>query len=216
MRKKHCKNSNYSSHHKYEEEEDEDLLTEIARLKQEQKELDLEVEGMNKRLQATERRPQQMMAFLYKVVEDPEIISRMMMDKERTRRVTDKKRRVLISSSSNSPVSSEKIMTSTSVKSEEEGESATVGTISSSISSPEGNFECMTSPETMLPTWLSSQRQFVGGRSGVMAKGVAGFTAVAPPADGGGGSGGDGGGYYGGWGEPNPPPYPFSLLGGGF
>lgn len=222
VRKKHSKNGMYSIHSKIEDEDDEDLLMEIERLKQEQKELDLEVEGMNKRLEATERGPQQMMAFLYKVVEDPEIISRMMMDKERTRRVTDKKRRLMISSSS-SPSSSERVMTSTSVKSEEE-ESATVGTISSSISSPEGNFDCQTSPETMLPAWLISQRQSIGGRTGVLTQGVpgfGGFSTVAPSVNGGGGGGGSGGDVscFGGavaWGEPSPPPYPFSLLEGGF
>lgn len=203
VRKKHSKNGMYSIHSKIEDEDDEDLLMEISRLKQEQKELDLEVEGMNKRLEATERRPQQMMAFLVKVVEDPEIISRMMMDKERARRVTDKKRRLLISSSS-SPSSSEE-------------ESAKVGT----ISSPDGNFDCQTSPETMSPAWLLSQRQSIGGRTTQGVAGFGGFSTVAPSVNGGvegGGSGGDvscfGGAVT--WGEPSPPPYPFSLLGGGF
>lgn len=60
VRRKHSRNS-YSL--KQDESEDEEIYTEIARLKQEQKALEQEVENMTKRLEATEKRPQQMMAF---------------------------------------------------------------------------------------------------------------------------------------------------------
>lgn len=214
-RKRHNKSGLFSLN-KFDDEEDEDLLTEIARLKQEQKELDLEVEGMTKRLEATERRPQQMMAFLYKVVEDPEIISRMMLDKDRTRRVGEKKRRlnlVTVSSSSTSSHSSSEMMATTSLKSEEEEERATVGSISSS----EGNFDGMSpSSETMLPAWLIGQRRqlMVMETQPMVAQGGynGGYSVVSPPVDGGGG--GDDMSFFAG--TSSPLPYPFSLLGGEF
>lgn len=199
-RKKQSKNDiNYSIHLKVEEEEEdeEDILMEIAKLKQEQKQLDLQVEGMNKRLQATERRPHQMMTFICKLVEDPEILSQMM-----AIRVTDKKRRLMISSaSSSSASSSEMVMMASSVKSEEAEEIATVGTISSSISSPEASLDGWSSPETTLPVWVN-QRQATGRP--LIAQGAAGIGDLS---------------YFGGgaaWGDSSPPPYPFSLLGGGF
>lgn len=215
-RKRHNKSGLFSLN-KFDDEEDEDLLTEIARLKQEQKELDLEVEGMTKRLEATERRPQQMMAFLYKVVEDPEIISRMMLDKDRSRRVGEKKRRLnlmTLSSSSTSSHSSSEMMPTTSLKSEEEEERATVGSISSS----EGNFDGMSpSSETLLPAWLLGQRRqvMVMETQPMVAQG--GYSVVSPPVN----AGGDGGGgghddmsFFAG--TSSPLPYPFSLLGGEF
>ncbi|KAC9599080.1 hypothetical protein R6Q59_013335 [Mikania micrantha] len=79
------------------EEDDEDemaMATEIARLKQDQKAIEQVLVGMNKRLEATEQRPEQMMALLHKVAKDPEILppminkSRMMIDKsQRSKRL---------------------------------------------------------------------------------------------------------------------------------
>lgn len=78
--------------------EDGEIVREIERLKEEQRELEAEIQRMNQRIEATEKRPEQMMAFLYKVVEDPDLLPRMMLEKERTKQqVSDKKRRVMIS-----------------------------------------------------------------------------------------------------------------------
>uniref|UniRef100_A0A6J1DUU1 Heat stress transcription factor C-1-like n=1 Tax=Momordica charantia TaxID=3673 RepID=A0A6J1DUU1_MOMCH len=66
-------------------EDDEELAMEIAKLKEEQRALEIEVESMNKRIEATEKRPQQMMAFLYKIIENPEILPRMILQNRRIR-----------------------------------------------------------------------------------------------------------------------------------
>ncbi|KAJ0815866.1 putative transcription factor HSF-type-DNA-binding family [Helianthus annuus] len=80
-----------------EDEEQDDMATEIARLKQDQKALEQELVGMNKRLEATERRPEQMMALLNKVAEDPEILPRMIVDQnQRSTRLADKKRQRIL------------------------------------------------------------------------------------------------------------------------
>ncbi|XP_059634968.1 heat stress transcription factor C-1-like [Cornus florida] len=233
VRKKHSRNSNY----KYEEGDDEEILMEITRLKQEQRDLEQELEGMNKRLEATERRPQQMMEFLYKVVEDPEIVPRMMLEKQRTTKLAEKKRRLLISP----PSSSSGAAVSDSVKSEEGDENTTAGVIPSTSSS-ETDFDldgfCWSSasPETSSVAWFS-QRQVIGRpliiqepnyctaiprrTSTASAAGINGFTTASQPMKDVSGydSSGSEMGYLGGLGagaDESPPPYPFSLLGGGF
>lgn len=108
IRRKHTKNP-YSSHSKHivEDGDEEEMLLEIARLKQEQIDMDIELERMNKRLEATEKRPHKMMNFLYKVAEDPEIIPCLVLEKERiSQSSSEKRRRLLISSSSLSPLTS--------------------------------------------------------------------------------------------------------------
>ena len=62
--------------------DDQELLAEIERLREEQRCLEEDLKGMNQRLEATEKRPQQMMAFLCKVAEDPDILTRVIMDRD--------------------------------------------------------------------------------------------------------------------------------------
>ncbi|KDP33667.1 hypothetical protein JCGZ_07238 [Jatropha curcas] len=224
VRRKHSKSSFMQG--KIEDFDNEELVMEIARLKQEQKLLEKELEGMNKRLEATERRPQQMMAFLNKVVEDPDLLPRMMLQKERTRQLTEKKRRLMISSSSSS---SGGAAVSSSVKSEEEEEEGNIGV----ISSQENNnlWQSSPSPETNPIRWLGEGNYGCLIEPGLLTSGSsvgAGIgnsvtVAVSPPGNGLIVYGGDRVGeisYFAGLeagvdARP-PPPYPFSLLGGGF
>ncbi|CAI9100320.1 OLC1v1037293C1 [Oldenlandia corymbosa var. corymbosa] len=224
------------------EDNDQGIIMEIAALRQEQKDLEQVISRMNKRLEATERRPQQMMAFLSKVAEDPQFIPRVMLEKEKNKRLNlsggEKKRRLLISSapslSSPSSSSSGMALTTTSTssfKSEEEEED-------------DANFAVENlSPDTSSSSWFSQKQPtptsqcFVAEESS-LDRGVnnimsAAFTVSPPPAQPpydssavfeqkyfnyrdigypGGGVGlvvEDEAGSA-------PPPYPFSLLGGGF
>lgn len=213
---------------KYEELDEEEMVMEIARLKHEQQALDEEMQGMNKRLEATERRPQQMMAFLSKVVEDPDILPRMMLQKEHTKRlVSEKKQRLIIPSAS----------TSSSMKTEDE-EEGNLGVLSSS---PDTGFEIdnfreRSSPETPTPVWVSQRP--VMGRSQISEEpfgcaaidslylpvssdtaGIGNGMAVSSPENAFFGYGNTGGGqmsYFTEMAAGSPLPYPFSLLGGGF
>ncbi|KAK4479885.1 hypothetical protein RD792_015429 [Penstemon davidsonii] len=223
VRKKHT-GKIYTSHHiKHEDDEDEELLVEIAKLKQEQKSLEQELETMNRRLEATERRPQQMMTFLYKVVEDPEMLPRMILEKEKTRMLTsddnEKKRKLMISWNS---------MSSSSIKSQE----------TTSTSSPDVNFDienyCQSSPSleisspellsdrptTNVPMIRQEYQNYAGSSSGLGG----GFAADQPLMNSSiaryDSSGGVSMNYFEGLGDgessSRQPPYPFSLLGGGF
>ncbi|CAH8334419.1 unnamed protein product [Eruca vesicaria subsp. sativa] len=87
-RRKHARGMMYGQ-----DLEDGEIVKEIERLKDEQRELELEIQRMNQRIEATEKRPEQMMSFLYKVVDDPDLLPRMMLEKERTKQVSDKKKR---------------------------------------------------------------------------------------------------------------------------
>lgn len=60
-----------------EEEDDDNLLVEVAKLKQEQRVVEEEVRRMWRRVQETERKPKQMMAFLAKVVQNPQLLPRL-------------------------------------------------------------------------------------------------------------------------------------------
>ncbi|XVE70410.1 hypothetical protein DITRI_Ditri10aG0070300 [Diplodiscus trichospermus] len=240
VRRKHSKSPYMQV--KAEELEDEEMVMEIARLKEEQQSLEEELQDMNKRLEATESRPQQMMAFLYKVVEDPDLFPRMMLEKERTRQLNaEKKRRLTMMPSSYS--SSSLAVSNNSVKSEEEEEGHP-----GVISSPEIGFDIdnifcrssyQSSPSPENSKELFGQNRLVLGQ--VMNYGCATVTSqlpavvVAPSVIRSGmavtSSGtssivGDGDrngqlGYFGeiveaGMEARPPPPYPFSLLGGGF
>ncbi|KAG6718660.1 hypothetical protein I3842_04G163000 [Carya illinoinensis] len=234
VRKKHGR-INSSTQVKHEELDEDELVMEIARLKEEQKAMDEELRGMNKRLEATEKRPEQMMVFLRKVAEDPDILPRMMLQKERTRWIitSEKKRRLMIPASS----------PSSSIKTEDEEEEGAQGLISSS---PETGFEIgnlreQSSPETPTPGWLSQRHEVIMGRSPTAQEpfgyvsfdspfisassattGIGNSPALSPPESSisGYGNGSNSSTVVSfftemGAGSP-PPPYPFSLLGGGF
>ncbi|WCJ42461.1 heat shock transcription factor C1 [Euphorbia peplus] len=230
VRRKHNKNSLMAA--KIEEFDNEELVMEITRLKHEQRDLDKELEGMNKRLEATERRPEQMMAFLRKVVEDPDLLPRMMLQKEKTKQINDKKRRLAVTSSSSS---SGGAAVSSSIKSEsDEDGNMSIGV----ITSPEmrGRFDvdsnsfCQSSPESNFVGWIGEGNFSCGASSSHLTAFGNGVTVAVSPAGNnfvgyGGGSGGDRGGQISYFSElaaggvdarPPPPPYPFSLLGGGF
>ncbi|GFP96607.1 heat stress transcription factor c-1 [Phtheirospermum japonicum] len=231
MRKKHTTKSHTSHLMKYEDDGDDELITEIAKLKQEQKSLERELENMTRRLEATERRPQQMMTFLCKAVEDPDILPRMMLEKEKSKRLTscgDKKRKFVVSVDSSS----------NSLSSEEIG-------VSTPISSSDGNLDvdayCQSSPtvEISSPEWWMSRNN--GGDLGLpmtirqenanyvdlsssaswpSCGGVGGGSmAVGPPVNSENANGFETNyfeGFEGGESASLAPPYPFSLLGGGF
>ncbi|XP_065848400.1 heat stress transcription factor C-1 [Euphorbia lathyris] len=241
VRRKHNKSPLMAA--KIEEFDNQELVMEVTRMKQEQRDLDKELEGMSKRLEATERRPEQMMEFLRKVVEDPDLLPRMILKKER-KQLTDKKRRLAISSSSSS---SGGAGVSSSVKSEsEEDGNMSIGVITSpeitgrfevdyynSFCEPSllpdsnfvgwiggGNISCAASSSSQLPSFSIG----TGFGNGVT---VAVFPGGNNLIGYGGGSGGDRDGEVSYFSElamgveaipppPPPPPYPFSLFGGGF
>ncbi|KAI3714629.1 hypothetical protein L6452_21587 [Arctium lappa] len=210
-RKKQIHNNRGNNFMRGEEDDEIEMAVEIARLNQEQKALERELIGMNKRLEATERRPEQMMALLHKVAEDPEILPRMMreMDQRSKRLIHKKRQRILIPPSSLSPV-----------KHKEDDECRILG--GCVASSPEvyyGNesfWQSTPSTDAISMGWPRSKTVGGGGgrrmESGPVNGMYANFT------DGG------GGGFnmdYSGGVSPEPdvrpsPAYPFSLLGGGF
>ncbi|KAK4280880.1 hypothetical protein QN277_012439 [Acacia crassicarpa] len=228
VRRKQSKNKNLMCYPEGLEELDEEVLVmEIARLKEEQKALDREVEGINKRLEATERRPQKMMAFLRKVVEDPDVLSRILAEREE-RQLAEKRRRLMTSATAATTSSSSGMAVNTKVEEDE----VTVGVFISSLSSETG-FEdhncCQSSlPPQESPYWRGrisqatldkppwSQQSNSDATTGTAVGTVwppqggmysgchAGdaqltyFTDVAPET------------------QSKPPPYPFSLLEWGF
>ncbi|KAI4376620.1 hypothetical protein MLD38_014361 [Melastoma candidum] len=198
-------------HQKRVEEMDEvELLAEISRLRQEQGSVEEELRGMNERLVATERRPQQMMAFLYKVIEDPDILPWMVSEIERRQGGCDggsdqisepKKRRLEFGMVSSAPTSSSSGSSGTApsnpVKSEEddvvEGWYHRGGGFTSSPEEDtidylrfDSDWEQDCDLSELAVAMNSSQPSF-GGEVGFFAEGAA--TASTP--------------------------YPFSLLGGG-
>ncbi|CAI9756084.1 unnamed protein product [Fraxinus pennsylvanica] len=242
VRRKHSTKT-FGSHQKHEDDEDEELLMEISKLKQEQKGLERELESMNRRLEATERRPQQLMAFLNKLVEDPDILTHVMLKKEKTKRLTlgknEKKRRLVISSASSNS-SSGMAMSSSSIKSEDDQEVAPLRDVSP-ISSPDENLEVdvfyQSSPllEAAFPKGLNQRRGIdmpTIGQDPYNCTTISGSSLCSSSQNGGfevepqpinslaryNNAGGMNSVYYGLVDGENssPPQYPFSLLGGGF
>ncbi|RID72057.1 hypothetical protein BRARA_C03963 [Brassica rapa] len=187
--------------------EDGEIVKEIERLRDEQRELELEIQRMNQRIEATEKRPEQMMAFLYKVVDDPDLLPRMMLEKERL--VSDKKKRRV------------------TVKSEEE-EERVFGVVSPSPSPPENSIGWVV-PMQRQGTFGSYYNE-----TGMVANSMINSTSsksssltstLSLPESVNGGCGSIQGetrdkkaATFGGVVESNPqtPPYPFSLFRGGF
>ncbi|XP_058074363.1 heat stress transcription factor C-1b-like [Magnolia sinica] len=102
VRRKNHRNSTPLIFPKQEEDKEMEkaIMTELTRLKHEQKSLEEELQGMSRRLQATEKKPQQMMAFLLKLAEDPDLLSTLLLKKDPEKRLGEKKRRLLIHPSS--------------------------------------------------------------------------------------------------------------------
>lgn len=225
---------------KHEDEEDEELMMEISKLKQEQKSLEEELESMNRRLEATERRPQQMMTFLCKVVEDPEILPRMMLEKEKMRRLTstdsDKKRKLVITTSSSNSLSG-MALSGSSIRSDQDDQEPNTMAESTPISSSDGNFdrdaysqsppmsspECFThGPNVVVPMIRPDHPNYANLSTSLFLcpARVAGGGLAPPMTSVAGRDAADGFGFFEGLvaGESAspPPPYPFSLLGGGF
>ncbi|CAN6907013.1 unnamed protein product [Brassica oleracea] len=210
-RRKHARGVIYGQ-----EMEDGEIVREIERLKDEQRDLELEIQRMNQRIEATEKRPEQMMAFLYKVVEDPDLLPRMMLEKERTKLVSDKKKRRV------------------TVKSEDEEQNGRVfGIISPSPSPPENVYR--TQPPENSVRWVVPMQK-PGNFGSYNETGLISTSSTSSsltstlslPES----VNGDGGGCgsiqgetryreaatFGGVVESSPqtPPYPFSLFRGGF
>ncbi|RLM92233.1 heat stress transcription factor C-1a-like [Panicum miliaceum] len=82
------------------QEEREALLEEVQRLRREQTAIGEELAQMSRRLQATERRPDQLMSFLARLAEDPDGVTRHLVEKAAEK----KRRRMQLSSHPISPI----------------------------------------------------------------------------------------------------------------
>ncbi|RDX63306.1 Heat stress transcription factor C-1 [Mucuna pruriens] len=201
-RRKHVGGRSNSHSHplKVEELDDEAMVMEIARLKEEQKALEEELQGMNKRLETTEKRPQQMMSFLRKVVEDPQVLSRILRERER-KHLGEKKRRLIPSTVT---------ATTTTTSSSSSG-------VKTELEEDEGNNIISSSPETGWEVDNNICSPPAAGYWGEQGYGY-NFTAVSTPLTVVSPAAAMGGGYFGEMAAEGSslPPYPFSLLEGGF
>jgi heat shock transcription factor, other eukaryote len=75
------------AHHHLDQGDEEELVEEVQRLRQEQAAMGEELARMRNRLQATERRPDQLMAFFSRLAEDADGVTRNLMEQ-----AADKKR----------------------------------------------------------------------------------------------------------------------------
>ncbi|OEL17301.1 Heat stress transcription factor C-1a [Dichanthelium oligosanthes] len=82
------------------QEEREALLEEVQRLRREQTAIGEELAQMSRRLQATERRPDQLMSFLARLAEDPDGVTRHLVEQAAEK----KRRRMQLSSHPISPI----------------------------------------------------------------------------------------------------------------
>ncbi|KAJ6841725.1 heat stress transcription factor C-1b-like [Iris pallida] len=89
-RKKGCHGGKAEDYLEAENGEEETLFREVARLGREQRAIREELDDMSKRLIATERRPQQMVSFLIKVAQDPELLPRLVLSKKEQRKQQQK------------------------------------------------------------------------------------------------------------------------------
>ncbi|QCD92107.1 heat stress transcription factor C-1 [Vigna unguiculata] len=213
VRRKHGggRSSNLHLHTlKLEELDDEAMVLEIAKLKEEQKALEEELQGMNKRLETTEKRPQQMMAFLSKVVEDPQVLSRILRERER-KHLGEKKRRLIPPPSTAATSSS----SSSGIKTEfEEDEGNNIMS-----SSPETGLEIDNNSNNIICSPATAGYWGEQGCYGYNCGGVTTpLTVVTPAAPAMGGGYFGRGSYFGEMAAEGSalPPYPFSLLEGGF
>ncbi|XP_038890449.1 heat stress transcription factor C-1-like [Benincasa hispida] len=180
------------------EDDDGELAIEISKLKEEQRALEIEVESINKRIEATEKRPQQMMAFLHQIMENPEILPRITLKNRRVRR------RMVMPPPS--PVKLENVV--------EEDSSPETGFFVDNVA--------LSSPETTM--WWNGAAD--GAVSSPLTSdsggGLSDYVELSPPESDvtvyGLGSGRDSylAELVAGGGSSPPPPYPFSLFSGGF
>ncbi|KAA0061556.1 heat stress transcription factor C-1-like [Cucumis melo var. makuwa] len=188
-------------------DDDGEIAIEISKLKQEQRALELEVESMNKRIEATEKRPQQMMAFLSKIMDNPEILPRIILQNHRVRRqLPSKRRRLVMPPPSPTPVKVESVL--------EEDSSPDPGVFVDNVA--------LSSPETTLWWDGAASAPVSSPLTSDSGGGLSDYISLSPPDSDVSvyGIGGVRDGYMaelvdGGGSRPSPP-YPFSLFSGGF